>query len=261
MSQGTLVDLYVSAAVGSTTEAWQAAMEAGLDGLVYVVDHADDVSAVLEAASQLEKEGPTRLMAGLSLRSSEGLRLVALAPQEPRGPAPTSGATASEIQAQSIAWGGFVLPVCPRHDDDGYPLQEAPAATVTAPGWVVLTPQGSLLGRDLALENCVGGGHIILGATGPFGSLEDIGRISTWLAADPQRPATWLEALSLGASIAVERERQEERKQKADQANAGGPKKKRRRKRRKRRPEEDSDHQSDPTTSAEPSTESEPDAT
>ena len=247
MSLGTLVDLYVSSSVGSVTEAWQSGVEAGLDGLVYVVTDPADVPEVQEAASQLEQEGGTRIVAGLTLRTEEGLRLLAIAPQEPQGDAPTSGASANEVASQVASWGGIILPVCPRHDDEGYPLKELPDADVKAAGWLVLTPRGSILGRDLALENCVGHGHIVLGATGPFGNLEDIGRIATWLTADRDHPNTWLGALSLGEAVAIERQRRDEQKLETLQNTGEGPKRKRRRKRRRKRPDGDSDSKGEPS--------------
>ncbi|MEC9073469.1 MAG: hypothetical protein VX938_13845 [Myxococcota bacterium] len=238
MSEGCLIDLYVPASGGALDEWSHACDEARLDALVYVGQGLDGwmeaASAVSGHQGASEVSSP-RLFPG-GMLAGENWRLLVLVPvhrlTEARE-ALEGIEDPSSIISTVEGLGGCALPACPRHEDDGGPRRErcAPVKS-TSNGWLTLTAGGSLLGRDLALEDCFAAGGVVLAGTGPFGSLVDMGRLATYIPVIPEDLSTLIAELKAGSGAAVERTSKEG----SPSPKRDAPQKKRRRRRRRRGP-------------------------
>jgi hypothetical protein len=215
-----------------------AARNAGLDALLYVVEDPAEAPDP-ESLDALDPQGPRVFLAAAI--SGPGYRFACVVP---RGrdldlePIEAQGDPAL-IQATLRAVGGIALPVCPRQSDHGAVVREAPRPSGERTGVVALVVPGSRLGRDLDLEDAAVAERPILGASGPFASVSEIGRYATLLplAIGASDEAGLIAALALGHGIAVEQgPRRRVTSAPPDPAEGReheeGPRKKRRRRRR-----------------------------
>lgn len=201
-----LIDLYVPARLGSPVELQFVARKAGLDAIIRVAEDSSEQASAEELAA-LDPLGPAVLPAVAVV--GPGFRFVCLLPGGgPDLESLEATGDARLVQTAVAGLGGIALPCAPRR---------GPAGTVARTSWdrvpgtrvgvVALTVAGSLLGRDLDLEDTVIAEKAVLGGSGPFAS--HIGRYATFLPAKPPEPrpvgaADVVEALARGLGFAVE---------------------------------------------------------
>lgn len=207
MKPHSLIDLYVPASVGSPEEVAEAAARAHLDAVVYVAHHADElpdpeVVAALAARSDLPRLHPAVAALG------NGYRFVVLLPEwdsEAVYDALEVLDSPEAIQATVAQAGGCALPVSPRQAPDGEVMRSAPRLAEAPPvGVVCVVDGGSALGRDLDVEDTASGGRRVLGGSGPFASLETVGRFASVLPAPADDLVAVIAALAKGLGAAVE---------------------------------------------------------
>ncbi|MGM0574193.1 MAG: hypothetical protein ACQEXJ_00470 [Myxococcota bacterium] len=208
MSQYSLVDLYVPASAGSPEEVAEAAANAGLDALVYVAHTWEELPDEEEIAALAERrDRPTVHPALVSL--GLGWRFALLLPEwgnETVYNAVEALATPDAIQTTVTEAGGCALPVSPRQSPDGEVMREGPILADEPPiGVVAQVAGGSELGRDLDTEDAGAAGRRILGATGPFGKLRDVGTFMTFLPGDGRDVDNLVDVINRGFGVAVER--------------------------------------------------------
>ncbi len=211
MRSHALVDLYVPARLGSLRDLQEAARDAGLDGFVYAVEEAADVPSI-EDFEALDPLGPVVVIAATI--TGMGFRFACLVPSHLALDVEAVESQGDPILVQTAlaSMGGLALPVAPRQAAPG--VVGRSATVLSGPnrcGVVALAIPGSRLGRDLDLEDTVLSERPILGASGPFATVRDIGRYATLLpfpfrgaqhlAADQQR---LIAALASGVGVAVE---------------------------------------------------------
>lgn len=212
MRAHALTDLYVPARLGSPSELQFVAREAGLDAILRVAEDRAELPTGDELAA-LSAEGPIVLNAVAV--SGPGFRFACLVPESTAGLPGLESLESLEsmgdallVQSAIAQLGGLALPVAPRREGQGVVSRRA---FVRAPGSkvgvVALTIAGSLLGRDLDLEDAVIAERPVLGGSGPFA--QRIGRYATLvpLKARSARELTvagLVESLSAGLGFAVE---------------------------------------------------------
>lgn len=235
MNEHVLIDLFFPATAGSPEEAVGAAAKANLDAIVYAVDAPDDLPEA-EAIDAINGADGPRLYPGLTLLGPGYRMMVLLADWAEANCDVLEATTDLDLLQQAAAeMGGCIVPVCPRQDGGGGVLREtAPIPAEPAVGIVAMVAGGNMMGRDLDIEDAGATQRRVLGATGPFGTAEDVGRYATLVPADANDIAEIIEALGQGFGVAVEI--QSERG-----SSPQGGKKKRRRRRRRRRPRKDGD--------------------
>lgn len=181
MRAHVLVDLFVPARLGSPRELQFAAAKAGLDAIVRVADDPDELPTS-EELSELDPDGPAVLTATCVV--GPGFRFACLLPADQTTSLESLEATgdAGLIQATVAELGGLALPVTPRQGPTGSVSRQAPLLGGPRVGVVALTIPGSRLGRDLDLEDTVIAERPILGGSGPFATLEEVGRYASLVA-------------------------------------------------------------------------------
>lgn len=212
-------------------EAAEAARRARIDAFVYVVDSPEEMPTAEELAALRERgDMPAAHPALLTL--GNGYRYAVLLPSD-NGTSSDAIHGALEVLDDGVAIqsmvgeaGGCAIPVCPRQAPDGEVMRGTPRLAPDRPVGVVAVVQGgSNLGRDLDVEDAAAGGRRVLGGTGPFGTLEQVGRFATVLPADPGQVESIIGALVKGLGAAVE----------LLESRDGGSKRKRKRKRNRKR--------------------------
>lgn len=231
MSAFVLTDLYVPARLGSPRELQIAAEEAGLDALVRVAEDPLEAPTDDELA-ECDPNGP--LIVPATGVSGPGFRFACIFPPAPsdQGGA-ASGSTGGDgaaapslesleatgdprlVQATVASLGGVALPIAPRQGPTGSVSRQPPALDPGGRvGVVALTIAASRLGRDLDLEDTVIAERPVLGGSGPFATLDELGRYASLLpvkarggdgALAARVPAmALLDALARGRGFAVE---------------------------------------------------------
>ena len=225
MRQQCLIDLYVHSSTGTVEEIADVASNEGLDAVCYVVDSIDDLPGAEEIDSVNER-GRAVVLPGLSVEGM-GSRWLILVPEWNEAPMEIFE-TVNDAQLLASAvkeLGGTLIPICPHQglaQDTIRQLDRFPEKHRV--GWVSMVVKGSELGRHLDLEEASVSGCRILGATGPFGRVDDMGRFATLLPAQSASLASVTAALNEGLGVCVELR------------PAPEPKKPKKRGRRRRRP-------------------------
>ncbi|MCB9729447.1 MAG: hypothetical protein H6746_13330 [Deltaproteobacteria bacterium] len=163
----------------------------------------------LPPASAAEQSGPERAAVhGALAVGGPGYRMLLLAPRARLTGLHAEVAaleSAGAVQAAARRVGGLALAVSPRQGEDGAvhrevsPLDEEDRAGVVVQVW-----ESTHFGRDLDIEDAGAWGRRILGATGPFGDLEKLGRYATWVPGDASDLDELTTLLAAGAGVAIE---------------------------------------------------------
>jgi hypothetical protein len=246
-----LVDLYVPAGLG-TPEALQARAAAlGLDAIVLVAQDAFELPNPDSIAAVNETPGAPRVLVA-PLVAGPGYRFVLLLPPAEVNLESIEAAGDPRVVVHAVAeLGGLALPTCPRQGPGGDVARATPLLGDGRHGVIALTPPGSRLGRDLDLEDTAAGERPILGASGPFATLDDVGRYATLLPIDVRGDLATvsqrlLGALQRGLGFAVElqvKDGRDERRRPAvpdpheGRADEAAPPKNKRRRRRRKQPQ------------------------
>lgn len=205
MEEQALVDLYFPVSQGSPEELHAAAAKAHLDAVVYVADHPDDLPDASELARLSEGDGPAIYAACALL--GPGYRVAVLVEDWEAANFEVLEATAdlNLLLAAVQEMNGCVYAVCPHQDGQGEPVRSAARLPEQPPvGVVAMVRGGTRLGRDLDVEDAGASQRRVLGATGPFGELKDVGRFATMLPGGDQGVATLIARLNEGYGVAVE---------------------------------------------------------
>lgn len=237
MSRYSLVDPYVPATAGPPGEVAQAAARAGIDALVYVAygwDELPDEEAIAELARRDDR--PTVHPAMVAF--GPGYRFAVLLPDwqnEAVYNALETLASPAGIQAAVTEAGGCALPTCPRQTLDGEVMRRTPPlAPEPHVGVVAQVVGASELGRDLDTEDAGAAGRRVLGASGPFAGLGDLGTFMTLVPGDARDVEVLVEALNRGLGLAVEISDDDGDRPGQSGGEGGGRKGKGRRRRRRR---------------------------
>ncbi|TNF32318.1 MAG: hypothetical protein EP329_10615 [Deltaproteobacteria bacterium] len=235
MKPNILIDLYIPAHLGSLEEIGRAAEAQGLDAVVLVGEDPEELPdadelAEFNAESRVHVH-TAAVIAGPGYRAAlfvdgrlEDVNLDAIE---------ASGDFAL-IQAALDELDGCALPICPRQGAEGVVhRQVVPLPPRTPVGVVALVAASNRLGRDLDIEDAGADGRRILGATGPFGRMEDVGLYATLLPAAADDLGGIIDALTHGHGVGVELGVRPDEPPRAQQRP---DKKKRRRRSRKKRP-------------------------
>jgi hypothetical protein len=205
MSLCTLVDLYVPATAAPFGAVAEAAARAGLDCVVWVADGPEALPPASAAAS--EDRNRAALHGALAV-GGEGYRMLLLAPRAKLAKlyAAVAGLDApAAISAAARAVGGVAVAVSPRQGEGGSVAREpAPLDDDCQAGMIVQVCESTHFGRDLDLEDAGALSRRILGATGPFGTLDDVGRYATYVPGDARDIDDLIAMLAKGSGVAVE---------------------------------------------------------
>lgn len=250
-----LVDLYVPASLGSLDELQARAATVGLDALVVVAHDAYELPDPETVNAANDRDGQPRVLVA-PLVAGPGYRFVLFMPPSEINLESIEAAGDPRVVVRAIAeLGGVALPACPRQGPGGEVTRVTPVIGDGAQGVVALSVPGSRLGRDLDLEDAAVVERPILGASGPFASLQDIGRYATLLPIDVREGDVvalgrrLMAALNKGSGFAVEvqaKRRRGARKHRPDPHEGRpdeeqAPRKKRRRRRRKKPKDNDAE--------------------
>jgi len=243
-----LVDLFVPAHAGSLDEVLAAADRAGLDAIVLVAEALSELPTDEQRAALA-----TTYRCHLHLAcvvSGAGFRFALLAPHGFEGLSLESVESSGDpktVQAAAAALGGVALPVSPRQGASGEVARQVPPLPPDGVGVLAFVAAGGRLGRDLDIEDAAIAERRILGGTGPFGGVADIGRYATVLPADASDLASLVGALQRGLGVCVELGAQHAAKQQKPEpspfegreaeAEDAPAKRKRRRRRRGKKPD------------------------
>jgi hypothetical protein len=204
-----LVDLYVPARLGSPDALQALAANAGLDAIVLVAEDAFELPNPEIMAAVNGNGGPRVLVAPMV--AGPGYRFELFLPSAEVNLESIEAAGDPRVVERAVAeLGGLALAVSPRQGQGGEVSRLHPTFGEGSEGVVALVLPGSRLGRDLDLEDAAVAERPILGASGPFATLEQIGRYATLLPIDVQDgdlvtvSARLLGALQRGRGIAVE---------------------------------------------------------
>jgi len=233
MTPNILIDLYFPAHTASLEEVGRAAHEAGLDAVVLVGEDPEE----LPEQEELERYNADHdlqvhtacVIAGPGYRAAlfvdgnlEDVNLDAI----------EAAGDFALIQAALDELDGCALPICPRQGAEGVVhRQVVPLPPRTPVGVVALVTGGSRLGRDLDIEDAGADNRRILGATGPFGRLGDLGLYATLLPAPADDISAIITALNKGLGVGVELGGRDDRASRSSKP----PEKKRRRRRTRRK--------------------------
>jgi len=203
-----LVDLYVPARLGSPEALQALAVSAGLDAIVLVAEDAFELPNPDSVTAVNENGGPRVLVAPMV--AGPGYRFVLFLPSsEVNLESIEAAGDPRVVQAAVAELGGLALAASPRQGPGG----EVSRATPTVDGRqgvIALAMAGSRLGRDLDLEDAAVAERAILGASGPFATVAEVGRYATLLPVDVRNgdlvtvSARVLSALQKGLGFAVE---------------------------------------------------------
>lgn len=239
-----LVDLYVPARLGPVDQLQAVAAKAGLDAIVVVAEDAFELPNAELMAAVNDNGGPRVLVAPMI--SGPGYRFALFLPSsEVNLESIEASGDPRVVQAAVGQLGGLAVAACPRQGAGGEVSRATPKVDGKA-GVMALCVPGSRLGRDLDLEDATIAERSILGASGPFATLAEVGRYATLLPVDVRGElvavgARVLGALGKGLGCAVEIEtraavaeprRPDPREGRGDDAADGGGQKRRRRRRR-----------------------------
>ncbi|MCC6622287.1 MAG: hypothetical protein IT385_13575 [Deltaproteobacteria bacterium] len=198
-----LIDLYFPAHAATPEQVQEAADRAGLDAVLLVAECQGDLPSP-EALAALP--GKCRLHPACVV-SGAGFRFAIIAPRGFDGfsfDAVEASNDPRTIQAAAHALGGVALPVRPRQSAPTAVERQVAPLPADRVGIVALVAAGSRLGRDLDIEDAGIAERRILGGTGPFGALADLGRLATILPGDPGELASLVGALQRGLGVGVE---------------------------------------------------------
>jgi len=192
-----------------TPEALQAlAVGAGLDAIVLVADDAFELPNPESVAAVNENGGPRVLVAPMV--AGPGYRFALFLPSsEVNLEAIEAAGDPRVVQAAVAELGGLALAASPRQGPGGEVGRVTPVVEGRQ-GVLALTIAGSRLGRDLDLEDAAVAERPILGASGPFATVSEVGRYATLLPIDTRNgdlvtvSARVLSALQKGLGFAVE---------------------------------------------------------
>ena len=232
MASFVLIDLCFPAAQGEPRVVAEAAARAGLQAVVYARDCGEDQPDP-ETISDIARDNAlATLYPAVSVRG-EGFGYVVLVPQWEDSPllgVLGEMADGAAIEAAAHEAGGCAIPMCPRQGPDGTVLRcvQAPSDLCRV-GTVAHVAGATHLGRDLDVEDTAASRRRVLSGTGPYGSMEDIGRFATLFQVHRGDLSALLGALKQGSGLALE------------VAQTGRPvAKKKRRRRRNRKPRDES---------------------
>lgn len=200
-----LVDLYFPAHAAPAAEVLAAADAAGLDALVLVAEQLSELPSAAELA-ELAERGRCRLHVACAV-SGPGFRFMLVTARGFDGlslEAIESSGDPKVIHAAAQALGGAAIPVSPRQASSGEVARQVPPLPTEAIGVVALVAAGSRLGRDLDLEDASIAERRILGASGPFATVAELGRYATLVPAPASDLAAIIGALQRGLGFAVE---------------------------------------------------------
>lgn len=248
-----LVDLYFPAHAAPLADIQAAATTAGLDGILVVAESSDEAPGADELAA-VNAHGGARVHLA-HVVTGAGFRLLVLPP-----PSGLSGVGLGALEAASdermvfatlAELGAVAVSVAPRQGEDGsvarrvaHPSDDAAKSAKAKPGVgvVALVTGGSRLGRDLDIEDAALHGRRILGATGPFGQLADLGRYASLVPGHADSLASLVDGLRAGLGMAIELGPRRGAKShhpapvEPDEGRDDGPPQKRGRRRRRRGP-------------------------
>lgn len=231
MTPNILIDLYFPAHAASLDEVGRAATAQGIDAVVLVGETPEDLPDAEELqrfnANNVVQVHVACVIAGPGYRAAllvngnlEDVNLDAI----------EAAGDFALIQAALDELDGCALPICPRQGAEGVVhRQVVPLPPRTPVGVVALVAGGSRLGRDLDIEDAGVDSRRILGATGPFGGLGDLGLYATLLPAAADDLDGIIACLTHGHGVGVELG------PRADRPPRGEGEKKGRRRRRSRR--------------------------
>ncbi len=205
-----LVDLYFPAHAAPLADIQTAATAAGLDAIVVVAESSDDAPAAATLAEVNARGGARvhaawvvagpafRILAFPGAQGLDGARLDAL---EVAGDERVVRAMLAEL-------GALAVPVMPRQAAGGAVARQVaahkPEKGRALVGVISLVTGGSRLGRDLDIEDAALVQRRVLGATGPFGQLADLGRYASLLPVAADDLGGLVAALGHGLGLAVE---------------------------------------------------------
>ena len=202
-----LIDLYVRHEPGRLEELSSSAKRAGLDAIVIIFDDPSELPEAVQWRELTQGLHGAKLLAGIAFHLQD-LRFVVLG--EALSDPTFTGALEALVDAEAVIdlaakHGCVAMPVCHRQRPSGglnrdEPLSSFPSAT----GVVTEVVGGSILGRDLEVEDAAASGRRMLGATGPFGTAEDVGRFATLLPLSDPSSAAVASAIGSGKGVAVE---------------------------------------------------------
>ena len=208
MRAHVLIDLYVPARLGSPAELQFVARKAGLDAIVRVAEDASEAPTEAEL-TELAPDGPSVLPAVAV--SGPGFRFACVVPDgAPDLESLEATGDGRLVQTAIAGLGGLALPAAPRRGPTGTVARRVWELDPSSKcGVVAMTVPGSLLGRDLDLEDTVIAERAVLGGSGPFAT--QIGRFASLLPLRRHAGAEkglssreLVDALSLGRGFAVE---------------------------------------------------------
>jgi hypothetical protein len=205
MRRQSLIDLYVPVRSGAPDEVADVASNEGLDAVLYVADSTEELPS-REEIEEANARGRAKLHVALGLYGP-GYRWTVLVPGYDEAPLEVLEATDDEhiLQTAVEELQGALIPMCPNQNpDQEAAIRSAYGASGAPVGIVSMVVNGSSLGRHMDLEDAVLKKRRVLGATGPFGSLDQVGRFATVLPASAESTSDIVRALNKGLGIAVE---------------------------------------------------------
>jgi hypothetical protein len=214
MRKNTLIDLYLPAVCGSPEEVVDAATNVGLDAVIYVCDFPDELPDPDELA-ELNGRGGCQLYPAFVFMGG-GYRAMVIFEETVAESYDILEATGSYaiLEATATELGGVVVPVSPHLDVDGEVIREVTVALgQTKVGVVALTSGPSSLARHLDVEDTLVRQVRVLGATGPFGTLDNIGKYATLLPGVDEGATFVVRSLRAGLGVAVEQSSPQEERQ------------------------------------------------
>ena len=204
MRRQSLIDLYIPVQSGAPDEVADVASNEGLDAVIYVADSVDE----LPEPSEIEEangRGRATLHVALNLRGP-GYSWTVLVPEYDEAPFEVLESTADEdlLRAAIDELDGVLIPMCPYQNRDQPPTGLNFPSGSPPVGIVSMVVNSTSLGRHLDLEEAALRQRRVLGATGPFGSLDQVGRFATVLPASAESTTKIIRALNQGLGVAVE---------------------------------------------------------
>ena len=224
-----LVDLYVPVSFGTPAEVADAATNSGLHAVIYVAQMEEECPDPDEIA-EVNAQGGATIIPAISLMSTGG-RLLVITPEcEPSTYEllDTVG-DLGLLQDAVTEMGGTLVAVAPYLDADGEVsrhMQAIPDRMET--GVVSMVVAGRHLARQLEIEDAAILGRRILGATGPFGSLDRLGRFATFLPTDEGVEGI-IASLNRGEGVSIELWTPKRRTQSSDKRRRRRPRRGRKR--------------------------------
>ena len=199
-----LVDLYVPVSFGTPAEVADAATNSGLNAVVYVAQMEEECPDPDEIAEVNAQDGAT-LIPAISLMSTGG-RLLVLTPECDPSTYELLDTVGDLglLQDAVTEMGGTVVAVAPYLDADGEVSRHMQAIPDRIESGIVsMIVAGRHLARQLEIEDAAILGRRVLGATGPFGSLDRLGRFASFLPLD-EGVEGMIASLNRGEGVSVE---------------------------------------------------------